>query len=113
MFRIAVICRRGTATMQMDDGARLGQLPARAVETVVDGEEMPRWQMIVPLDRQPFVTVSLEQGTDGLRSVTPKPRRRKVTVHLDANLAHGDMATPALQRGKLGKRQWIDEGLQL
>jgi hypothetical protein len=99
--------------MQVDYGARLRQLPARAMKAVVDGEEMPRRQPITPLDSQFFMTAGFEQGTDRVWSVTPQPGRGKIAVHFHTDLTHGDADAPVLQRQRLEKRQPIDEGLEL
>ena len=113
MLGIAVIDCGRSAAVQMDDGARVRQLPAGAMEAVVDGKEMPRRQLITPLDNQFFMTAGFEQGADGVWSVTPQPGRRKITVHFYADLPHGDAEALVLQGRPLGKRQWIDKGLEL
>ena len=110
VFRIAVVCRGRTATVQMDHGARLRQLPAGAMEAVVDGKEMPRRQLIMPLDRQLFVTAGFEQWADRLWSVAPQPGRRKIAVHLHANLTHGDMASRPCSGDSLGRGNGSTKG---
>jgi hypothetical protein len=90
MLGIAVIDCGGSATMQMHDGTRLREFMAGTMEAVVDGEKMPGWQLITPLDGQFFMTAGFEQGADGVWSVAPQPGWRKITVHLYSDLAHGD-----------------------
>ena len=113
MLGIAVIDCGRSAAMQMDDSARLRQLPAGAMEAVIDREEMPRRQVITPLDNEFFMTAGFEQGADSVWSITPQPSRRKITVHFYADLPHGDAEALVLQRQPLRKRQWIDKGLKL
>ena len=52
---IAVVCSRRAAAVQMDHRARLRQLPAGAMQAVVDGEKMARRQLVMPLNSQVFV----------------------------------------------------------
>jgi hypothetical protein len=113
MLGIAVSDRGRPAAMQMDDGARVRQLPAGAMEAVVDGEEMPRRQLIAPLDNQFFMTAGFEQWADSVWSITPEPSRRKITMHFYADFPHGDAEAVFLEWQPLRKRQWIDEGLEL
>jgi hypothetical protein len=83
------------------------------MEAVIDGKEMPRRQLITPLDNQFFMTAGFEQGADGVWSITPEPGRRKITMHFYADFPHGDTEALLLERHRLRNRQWIDKGLEL
>ncbi len=91
MGRVAVVCCRRAAAVQMDHRARLRKFAAGAMQAVVDREEMPRRQLIMPLNSQGLVFAGFDQGAYGLGTVAPQPRRRQVAMHFYPNFTHGDV----------------------
>ncbi len=97
----------------MDHRARLRKLAAGAMQTVVDGEKVPRRQLIMPLYGQGFVFAGFDQRSYGLRTVTPQLRRCKIAMHFYSNLAHGDVEQRGVPRSPVaygGQRLWKKYG---
>src|ERR1700722_9951401 len=90
VFRIAVICRRSTASVEMNHCARFRKFAARPVKVVVDGQEVFERQLILPFDAYFLTSLGFYQGANCFGSVAPQPGGRKIAVHLDPDFAHGD-----------------------
>src|SRR4029077_817544 len=63
VFGIAIAIGRGSAAMQMYYSAYLGLVLFRSVNRVIDGQKMPLWQLVCPLDQDGLLTPYFERGS--------------------------------------------------
>jgi len=60
---VAVTIGRSLGTVEMDDGSDLGLVGLRAVDAVIDGQEMLRGELVGPFDQDALAAAGFECGT--------------------------------------------------
>ena len=114
---VAVVFGWDFGTVDVGDGADLGNVPAATVEGVVDGEEVFCGKVIDPGDPERFAAAGFDEGSEGAGAVAPHAGGGNVVVKFGVNLLHGDgegaMALVEDGRSDLRQRESIDEGRKL
>jgi hypothetical protein len=87
---VAVIIGGNFGSVNVGDGADIGDIVAAAVEGVVDGKEVLCGEVVDPLDLERTAGASFDDGREGGGAVAPHAGRRDVAVNLRVDLAHGD-----------------------
>ena len=90
IFGVAVIFGGDLCSVNVGDGADLGDVATAAVKGVIDGEEVGGGEIIEPLDLEGLSGASFDDGAQGGGAIAPHAGGRKVSVNLGVDLAHLD-----------------------
>lgn len=95
-FRIAITVGRDFASVQMDDVTYIGISRLRAMQRVIDGEQMFRGQLVGPLDGDGFIGPGFNDRPGTNSAVSSKSCGWKVAMDLRLKFPHGDaiVSTP-------------------
>ena len=109
VLRIAVALGRDLRSMQMHHGTALSNPRFRPVERMIDRQEMPRRQLVHPLDQEPTPARTSNVGPGTLPPYSPQRRGGKITVQfrVTARMAtrySGNRIAGAPGRGSMARR---------
>ncbi len=114
---VAIVFGGGLGSVEVGGGADVGDVVAASVERVVDGQEVLSGEIVDPTDLDGLTGACFDDRSEGIGSVAPPAGGRNITVHLCADLLHGDGegAAAVLEGGtdRFRNGEGIDEGRQL
>jgi hypothetical protein len=110
---LAVVFGGGSAAVEMDAGADVGDVAAAAVEGVVNGKEVLGGETIDPFDLERLVGADVDKWGEGCVAVAPHAGGGYIAMNFGVDLAHGDAELVRMGRGDwpgaLGEGKFVDK----
>jgi hypothetical protein len=90
VFGVSIVFGGDLGTVDVDDGADVGDVVTAAVEGVVDGEKVLRGKVVDPLDLKGMIAAGLDDRTESGGTIAPHAGGFDVAMDLMMDLTHGN-----------------------